>query len=347
MGSYRLAPEWARQDAVILVWPHSYSDWADSDNRSQLEAIEKTYIELSGYISRHQKLILVSYNPTHQQHIQKTLANHDTRQDNITFIDIITNDTWVRDYGPITVASDSELTLLDFKFNAWGNKYDHKDDDAFNQHLKQKINSKLLSQNINFVLEAGNLEINEQGILLSSSSCFTRNSHQQELSLLSLEQDFESWFGCNRVLWINDVILKGDDTDGHIDTLARYCTDDIVVYTAVGNNSDPNNEALNSLSAQLNKMQQSEATISELVPLPSPKPIFNHDKQLPATYANFLISNKYIFVPVFNDQQDNYALKTIDDLFPKHEIIDIESSTLIQQFGGIHCATMQVPEGFL
>ena len=347
MGSHRLAPEWARQDAVILVWPHSHSDWANSDNRSQLEAIEKTYIELSRYISRHQKLILVAYNLAHQQYIQKTLSNHGTKQENVIFIEIATNDTWVRDYGPIAVKSDIELKILDFKFNAWGNKYAHEDDDAFNQRFKQKINNDLPIQNINFVLEAGNLEINDQGILLCSSSCLTRKPHQQEISLNSLEHDFENWFGCNQVLWLDDVMLNGDDTDGHIDTLARYCADEIIAYTAVGNNSDPNNEALNSLFSQLKIMQQSQAIISELVPLPSPKPIFDNGNQLPATYANFLITNNYIFVPVFNDQQDNYALKTIDDLFPEHEIIDIESNTLIQQYGGIHCATMQIPKGFL
>lgn len=342
MGSLRLAPEWARQDAVILVWPHAYSDW-----HSQLEAIEKTYIELSRYISRQQKLIMVAYNPAHQLYIRKTLSNHDIKQENVIFIDIATNDTWVRDYGPITVESDIGLTMLDFKFNAWGNKYTHDDDDAFNKQFKQKINNKLLIKDIDFALEAGNLEINDLGILLCSSSCFTHKSHEQEISLCSLEHDFENWFGCSRVLWIDDVILNGDDTDGHIDTLARYCTDDIVVYTAVGNNFDPNNEALNALSTQLKKIQQSESTIFELVPLPSPKPIFNDGNQLPATYANFLICNDFIFVPVFNDQQDNYALKTIDELFPGHEIIDIECNTLIQQYGGIHCSTMQIPEGFL
>lgn len=342
MGSRRLAPEWARQDAVILVWPHANSDW-----HSQLEAIEKTYIELSRYISRHQKLILVAFNPAHQQYIQKTLSNHGIKQEKVVFVDIATNDTWVRDYGPIAVESDIGLKILNFNFNAWGKKYAHEDDNKFNQYIKQKINDDFPIENINFVLEAGNLEINDQGIMLCSWNCFTRNSHEQEITLSTLEHDFENWFGCNRVLWINDVILNGDDTDGHIDTLVRYCDDDIVVYTAVGNKSDPNYETLNALSAQLQIIKRSEATISELVPLPSPKPIFNDGNQLPATYANFLICNDFIFVPVFNDQQDNYALKTIDDLFPKHEIIDIESNTLIQQYGGIHCATMQIPEGFL
>ena len=162
-----------------------------------------------------------------------------------------------------------------------------------------------------------------------------------------MEKSFENWFGCNNVFWINNIKLVGDDTDGHIDTLTRYCTDNIIVYSATGNNSDSNNDSLSFLANQLNKIKQNEPTILELVPLPLPNPIFYNGNQLPATYTNFLITNEYVFVPVFNDKQDNYALKIFDDLFPSRRIIDIESSTLIQQFGGIHCASMQIPEGFL
>ncbi len=342
MGSYRLAPEWARQDAVILVWPHCHSDW-----NNQLDAIENTYAEMSRYIARHQKLILVAYDQAHLLHIQETLTHQEIKQENILVISAPTNDTWVRDYGPITVKSDSEIILLDFDFDAWGGKYTHDKDNAFNQQLKLHLNNDLSSQKINFVLEGGNLEVNNSGTLLVSSSCFKRKALKQHTPLTTLERDLEYWFGCNRILWINDVVLIGDDTDGHIDTLVRYCTDDVFVYSASVNHSDPNSESLNSLAQQLKSIKRNESAISELVPLPLPKPIFNGGYQLPATYANFLITNEYVLVPVFNDPQDNYALKTIDSLFPTHEIIDIESNALIQQFGGIHCATMQIPEGCL
>ncbi len=342
MGSYRLAPEWARQDAVILVWPHCHSDWSN-----QLDAIENTYAEMSRYIARQQKLILVAYDQAHLLHIQEALTHQEIKPENILIISAPTNDTWVRDYGPITVESDSELILLDFDFDAWGEKYTYDKDNAFNQQLKLHLNKDLSSQKINFVLEGGNLEVNNAGTLLVSSSCFKRTALKQHTSLTTLERDLENWFGCNRILWINDVVLIGDDTDGHIDTLVRYCTDDVVVYSASINHSDPNNESLNSLAKQLKTIKCNESAISELVPLPLPEPIFKDGKQLPATYANFLITNEYVLVPVFNDRQDNYALKAIDSLFPTREIIDIESNALIQQFGGIHCATMQIPEGCL
>jgi len=342
VGSYRLAPEWARQDAVILVWPHSNSDW-----NSQLNAIEHAYIELSQYIARKQKLILVAYDQAHVNHIQITLNHCDINFENIQFIDIPTNDTWVRDFGPVFVESDGETILLDFVFDAWGNKYNHDNDNLFNKLFKQQLNICSKRKNINIIIEAGNLEINSKGNLLSSSDCFKRQAAKQQISLASLEINFEDWFGCTQVLWIKDVKLIGDDTDGHIDTLARYCTDDVVTYSASENHSNPDHDALDSLKNQLNRIKNKHSCISEIVPLPLPKPIIDEGKQLPATYANFLITNAHVFVPVFNDPQDNYALKTIDELFPTREIIEIESNTLIKQFGGIHCAAMHIPQGAL
>lgn len=342
MDSFRLAPEWARQDAVILIWPHSNSDWL-----GQLDAIEKTYSELSRYISEHQKLILIAYDQNHSQYIDEKLSLQKIKLENIQILAIPTNDTWIRDYGPVIVEAGSKLTVLDFVFNAWGNKYSADKDNAFNQLLMQTLDITSPLEKINTVFEAGNLDINSKGTLLCSSSCFQRKTSSQHIQLNDLEKDFNHWFGCERVLWINNVILHGDDTDGHIDTLARHCDDDIIAYSAPANRSDPNYDALSSLSNQLKNYKTSESTSYELVPLPSPKPIFYDGLQLPATYSNFLIINEYVLVPVFGNKQDDDALKIIDDLFPTREIIDIESNALIQQYGGIHCASMQIPQGFL
>lgn len=346
MGNHRLAPEWARQDAVMLVWPHSNSDW-----NNQLDDIEKTYIELSRYISRSQKVILVAYDLEHIERIQTLLSHNGIPLDNILLIDIHCNDTWVRDFGPIFITTDNHVKMLDFTFDGWGNKFNHDHDNQFNKRFKQKLNSDAKLETIDFVLEAGNLDINSQGALLCSSSPINRtNKHGSKMEdgeLRSTEQKFQQWLGCTHTLWLHDVKLEGDDTDGHIDTLARFCNDEIITYTANNNASDANHNAIEHLNQQLELLKNNNSIIKELVPLPLPQPIFQNGKQLPASYANFLITNHKLFVPVFNDKQDNYALKIFDDLFPTHEVIDIESTALIKQYGGIHCATMQIPEGFL
>lgn len=347
MGSFRLAPEWARQDTIILVWPHLHSDWARTNHGQQLVTIDKTYIEMSRYISRGQKLLVVAYDAKHKLHIQNALTLNNINQENIVYVEIPTNDTWVRDYGPIVVDSSGvddsqQATLLNFTFNAWGNKFNHDQDNLFNQQLIEKLAISTPSVEIDFILEGGNLEVNQQGELLSSSTCFKRKASDQNKELAVIEDDFETWF-CNHTHWIHNVTLHGDDTDGHIDTLARFCNDDIIVFSARGNKSDPNNNALDSLEQQLKNLRRDNANSFEFVPLPLPEPIFFDGNQLPASYANFLITNDRVLVPVFNDKQDSYALKEIDNLFPSREIIDIDSTALIQQYGGIHCASMHLP----
>lgn len=342
MTQYRLAPEWARQDAVVLVWPSSHSDWAKEQHVDQLAKVERTYAELTRYISQHQQAILITHDDKHQAHVVKQLSETKANLDNLRYFNIATNDTWVRDYGPISIQDDTsqECKLLDFTFDAWGKKYAYDKDNAFTKTFAQLMQIDSLYQNIDFVLEAGNIEINQNGRLLTSSSCFKRSSSNNKQDKISLETLFRNWFACEDVFWIDHLALEGDDTGGHIDNFVRYCSDDIVAYSSFGHKSDANNSVLTSLKEQLEKYKSK----FESIPLPMPDPIFFNNAQLPSSYTNFLITNEYVLVPVFNDKRDAKALKTIDDCFPSREIIDIDSRTLIQQFGGIHCATMQIPQ---
>ncbi|MEM7400869.1 MAG: agmatine deiminase family protein [Pseudomonadota bacterium] len=349
MTSYHLAPEWARQDAVILVWPSQHSDWAKQTNHADLlNNVEQTYLELTHYLSRHQIVFLITQNQDHKNIVETHLAQKNIAFTNIHFIEIPTNDTWVRDFGPIAVQSNKSeeiYKLLDFNFDAWGEKYPYDKDNAFNQNFISSLDIKLSYEKVDFTLEAGNLEINSKGALLTSSTCFKRNLASQNLNRELLETKLHDWLGCSNVCWIDDVVLAGDDTDGHIDNLARFCDDTIITYSALGHDHEPNSHALQLLVEQLNSIAKNNAY--ELVPLTMPEPIIVNGVQLPASYTNFLISNEYVLVPVFNDKHDNNALKMIDDCFPSKEIVDIESNALIQQFGGIHCASMQIPQGFI
>ena len=342
MKSKTLAPEWERQDAIIIVWPHAFSDWL-----TNLDAIEITYCEICRHISRYQDVILIAYNDAHKLHIQEYLDSLSVNSRLITYANIQTNDTWVRDYGPICINSSYGENIYNFKFDAWGEKYPHLLDDAFNMEFVRQYRLDEHCVSLDFVLEAGNLEINNKGELLCSSTCFKRKNHYTHISRRQLEEQFADWFGCNNINWINDVKLSGDDTGGHIDTLARFCSDDVIVYSAVKNEYDANYESLKQLEIQLKTIQRKSHNRIELIPLPLPKPIPLANLQLPACYTNFLITNECVLVPIFKDKQDDSILKLFDDLFPSRQIIGINSKTLIQQFGGIHCTAMQIPEGIL
>ncbi len=341
MNSNRLAPEWQRQDAIIIVWPHSYSDWVN-----HLDAIEKTYFELTRHISKHQHLILVAYDAAHALHIRHKLEKQLIDIKNIVFITIPTNDTWIRDYGPICVASGNKSTILDFVFDGWGRKYNHEQDNVFNTRLIKQLSFNASYSHVDQVLEAGNIDINGRGELLCSSSCFRRNGNMPNSSLGELEKKLADWFGATETYWADAIQLQGDDTGGHIDTLARFCTDDIIVYSAPSHKNDSDSKALKQLATQLHFIKKRNNRI-DLIPLPLPAPIFLSGKQLPASYTNFLITKKSVLVPTFNDKQDRPTLKVFEELFPTRGIIDIDNTALAQQFGGLHCATMQLPKDIL
>lgn len=331
----RIAPEWQQQDAVIIVWPHRHSDWRDC-----LDAIEKTHLELARHIGRHQRLILVAYNTAHVSHIRHQLEKHAINTANITFTTIPTNDIWVRDYGPLCIASGH--ILLDFAFDGWGERYAYERDNAFSTKLMERLRLNAGHNRIDQVLEGGNVEINGRGEVLCSSSCLRRNG--ADFDAITLEEKFTGWFGSSKTHWIDTAPLQGDDTDGHIDTLARFCGDDVIAHAAPGCGNDPNGETLERLIIQLRCLQSDGI---DLVPLPLPAPIFLSGKPIPASYTNFLITNQSVLVPTFNDKQDEPTLKIFEELFPTRAIIAIDGNTLARQCGGIHCATLQLPKGTL
>lgn len=341
MSSTYLAPEWERQDAIILVWPHANSDWSVN-----LPSIENTYCELANHISLHQYLIIIAYNSAHEIYLHQTLSKHSISEDNILIICIPSNDTWVRDYGPLTIKTNSSSKLLNFKFDAWGEKYAFQKDNDFNSVFCEKLNITTACEQIDFVLEGGNVEVNARGELLSSLSCFSRQAGPN-LTQSNLEEKMQIWFGTDQIYWIDVGKLQGDDTDGHIDTLARFCSDDIIVYSATNNTHDQNTQMLRSLHSQLESISLQSKNQFELVPLPLPNPIFVNHKQLPASYANFLITNHKVLVPTFEDKQDSHALQTLQDIFPTREVVGINSLSLIQQLGGLHCATVHLPANTL
>ena len=261
----------------------------------------------------------------------------------IHFIQVPTNDTWARDSSAITVYEDGKPLLLDFDFTAWGGKFNASLDNEMSRKLSSLYDAPM--KKMDFILEGGAIESNGRGTLLITSECVfnpNRNSHLSKEGHLAILQES---FGVSNILVLNNGYLCGDDTDSHIDTLARFTDEQTIVYLKCEDKDDEHYEALSAMEAELKEFKDQDGEAFRLVALPFTRAIYDEDERLPATYANFLILDKAVLVPVYQDSHDALALKTLASVFPKREIVPIDCSTLIRQHGSLHCVTMQFPQG--
>jgi agmatine/peptidylarginine deiminase len=332
----RFPAEWELQSAVLIAWPHETGDFSDN-----LASVGQSYAFIADTVSQHQTLIIVCRDNGHEQHIKSLLAS----TDNIRFIHARTNDIWVRDTVFLTVEQDGQLTLLNFKFNGWGDKYPHDLDNALNSTLLgQSLFANVRHQNIDFILEGGSVESDGQGTLITTRQCLLNPNRNAGLIQAQIERCLQHYLGAERILWIDQPNLSGDDTDAHIDTLARFCTNDTIAYTSCDNEKDPHYASLKNMEAQLQALRTASGEAYQLIALPMPEPIFDEDyQQLPANYANFLIINGAVMVPVYDDPNDAVALERLASCFPGHNIIATPCRPLVHQYGSLHCMTMQFP----
>ncbi len=342
----RLPAEWEKQSAILIIWPHAETDW-----HPILSEVEKTYIEISIEILKRQKLIICFHNKNIKELALTALAANKANIYNIISFIAENNDTWARDSGPITILDNSTPTLLDFTFNGWGDKY--------NSYLDNQITAKMLrSININphgyksvdIILEGGSIESDGQGTLLTTSKCLLTNTRNNDMTKDQVEQRLTEELNVDHILWLNHGFIIGDDTDSHIDTLARFCSVDTIAYCTCNDENDPHYTELTKMESELKQLKTKNGTPYKLISLPIPKAQFSNTKRpnktrLPATYANFLIINTAILAPIYGDSQaDAFAIQQLQTAFPKHEIVAIKCCSLIEQFGSLHCITMQFPE---
>jgi agmatine deiminase len=329
-----LPAEWAYQSAVQLTFPHENTDWADV-----LEEVLPCFVQIAETISRFQPVLIVCQNAKSAKALLQK-AN----QDNLLFVESDSNDTWARDHGGITILSDGKPLILDFVFNGWGLKYPADKDNRITRHL---YNSGVFSAGLQpggIVLEGGGIESDGEGTLLTTAECLLSPNRNPHLSKPEIESYLKACFGLHRVLWLHNGYLAGDDTDSHIDTLARFCDSSTIAYAHCPDASDEHFEALSQMEAELRSFRTLSGQPYRLVPLPWPTPCYDADgNRLPATYANFLIINGAVLVPTYQVPQDAEALAIFKELFPEREIIGINCRPLIGQHGSLHCVTMQYP----
>ena len=340
----RLPAEWEPAAGVLLAWPHEGTDWA-----YMLDDIRRCYIDLAHAVARHAVAVIIAPDCSDAR---RALA--DIPADRILFCDIPTDDTWTRDYGVITTLDAAGNPILnDFGFNAWGGKFGHSRDNAVTAGL---ISRGLLHGSVrdlnHIILEGGSIESDGRGTILTTSHCLlTPTRNPQFNGKADVERMLADTLGARHVLWLDHGALEGDDTDGHIDTLARLAPDDTILYTAATHDGTPDSQtpALEEMHRQLREMRTPAGQPYNLIELPLPHPIYDEDGlRLPATYANFLVLNDAVVMPVYGQpRKDTLAEMTLRVAFPNHTIEKIDCRPLIRQHGSLHCATMQLLPGTL
>lgn len=341
-----LPAEWAPQSAILISWPHTETDWADI-----LDEVTECYVRMAYAIAAHQPLIILVVEGLDVSSLLKKRLPQAVFS-NITFVVVpTTNDTWVRDYGFLTVQSTGGAELMDFRFNGWGGKFQAEHDNAANRLL---FETQLLRGHyvdaLDFELEGGGIESDGCGTLLTTAECLLNSNRRcvgdavPTPDKAQVEALLKERLGVERIFWLHHGYLAGDDTDSHIDTLARLCPNDTIIYVQCTDTADEHYEALAEMERELQAFRTLENKSYRLIPVPLPDACYDDDERLPATYANFLIMNKVVLVPTYaQPDKDALALKNIQKAFPEREIIGVDCRALIRQHGSLHCATMQFP----
>lgn len=332
-----LPPEWAPQSAVMLTWPR-----ADGDFRADFPEVEQTFIRIAATISRFQDVhINYGLDPAWLRDRLVQAGAHPAR---LKVYRAESDDVWARDHGPITVVAEGRLRHLDFTFNGWGGKFNAERDNTLTRRLVDLGAWQAPVDTLAFVLEGGAIETNGAGTLLTTTRCLLSPTRNPGLSRAQIQDALMHYFGVIRVLWLTRGDLIGDDTDGHIDTLARFCNAHTLVYQGCDDPADAHYEELSAMEAEIQAFTRRNGEPYETVSLPLPAAIFDpNGRRLPAGYANFLVINGAVLVPTYGVPQDESALERLGGCFPERQVIGIDCTSLIRQYGSLHCVTMQIP----
>ena len=335
-----LPAEWYPQSGVQLTWPHAGTDWA-----YMLDEVQECFVNIANEIAKRELLLIVTPEP---EEVKKQIAAT-VNMENVRFLKCGTNDTWARDHGAITMMDVDAPSLLDFTFNGWGLKFAS---DLDNQITRRAIENGVLKgryvNRLGFVLEGGSIESDGMGTLLTTSECLLSPNRNGQMNKVEIEEYLKSVFHLQQVLWLDHGYLAGDDTDSHIDTLARLCPADTIVYVQCEDEKDEHYKSLHAMEEQLKTFRTLAGESYRLLALPMADEVQEEGERLPATYANFLIQNDAVLYPTYDQpEKDKRAEEVLQEAFPGYDIIGIDCRALIRQHGSLHCVTMQYPTGIL
>lgn len=351
--TWHLPPEWAEQDAVLLTWPHAGTDWAEA-GRENLARAEQVWRALAQAIVPRQGLVVVAHDAELAVHIAETLGADGVDLSQVRIVVAPCDDTWARDHGPLVCLPDSldvsaQVQVHDYVFNGWGGKFDAELDDAVVGVLAEAGLFAGPVRRHDLIMEGGSLEVDAHRALLTTTACLENPNRNPHLSRAEIEAALREALGVRQIHWLTHGHLEGDDTDSHIDTLARFAPDGSIVFVGCDDPSDSHYADLQGLAAELAALRDHAGASYVLRPLPWPAARFHPDDahRLPATYANYLVINGAVLVPVYGDAKDAEALAVVAAGHPGREVIGIDCQALIEQGGSLHCITMQLPKGTL
>ena len=353
-AALRFPAEWEPQSAILIAWPHAGTDWAQ-----RLAEVEDTYIALVAAIARFQRVVICVADDDIETYADIRLRSNRVDMDRVRFATVPYDDTWLRDSGPITLvsslppASGGEMPkaegghafrLLDFRFTGWGGKFEaSRDDQLVGELAGMDLFHDYFVQSIDFALEGGAIDTDGAGTLLTTWQCL--HERHPRASREELTEKLAGWLQQDRVLWLDHGYLEGDDTDAHIDTLARFAPGDTIVFQACDDETDSHYAELAAMAAEIAALRTHDGKPYRLFPLPWAQPILDDGRRLAASYANFLIVNGAVLMPAYGDPADDAAAAVMANAFPGREIVQIPCRPLIWQNGSLHCLTMQLPEG--
>jgi agmatine/peptidylarginine deiminase len=338
-ASLRLPAEWEPQAGVVIAWPHADTDWGP-----RLQRIERAYVGLAAAIARFEPLLVCVADSAVRERARRLLADSGVDPSRLRFAEVAYDDTWLRDSGPLSLVGEAGFRLLDFRFTGWGGKFEgDRDDRLVETLLARGVFRAAERRRIDWALEGGAIEVDGKGSLLTTWRCLhQRHPRQDRASISAVLRDS---LCAERVLWLEHGYLEGDDTDAHIDTLARYAPGGAIVFQTCDDPADPHHAELARMRDEIAALRDANGEPYRLHPLPWPRPIVDEDRRLASSYANYLVVNGGVVMPSYGDPADAEAARVIAAAHPGREVVAVDARELIWQNGSLHCITMQLPAG--
>ncbi len=335
---FRMPAEWEPHQGTWLSWPHKQASWP-----GKFEPVPGIFARMVRHLADREAVHINVASPAMEQEVRRLLADAGAASERVFFHHHPTNDAWCRDHGPIFIQrSGGEQAIVDWGYNAWGGKYPPFDlDDAIPTRIGEELGIPVWSPGI--VMEGGSIDVNGRGTLLTTEACLLNPNRNPQLDRDRIEEYLRAYLGVRHILWLADGIA-GDDTDGHVDDLARFVNPTTVVTAVEEDPADENYQPLQANLERLRGMTDQDGRPLGVVTLPMPRPLYYDGQRLPASYANFYIANRLVLLPAYDPERDAQASAILGRLFPGREIVPIDCSDLVWGLGAFHCVTQQWPD---